>query len=200
VSSPSEQIIGLYQRHAEAFDRMRSRHLFERPTLDPFLALLQPGASILDIGCGSGEPIARYLSDSGYRVTGIDSSPALIDLCRSRLPRQEWVIADMRTLDLGRQFDGILAWDSFFHLSWEAQRRMFPLFQQHAARRAALLFTSGPCHGDVLGTFAGEPLYHASLDPSEYRALLDAAGFDVVAHIVEDPASGGHTAWLAQGR
>jgi hypothetical protein len=106
----------------------------------------------------------------------------------------------MRALDLGRQFDGILAWDSFFHLSCEAQGRMFPIFRQHAARRAALLFTSGPCHGDVLGTFEGEPLYHASLDPAEYRALLDTAGFDVVAHIVEDTACGGHTAWLAQGR
>lgn len=179
---------------------MRSRHLFEKPTLDPFLALLQPGASILDIGCGSGEPIARYLTDLGYRVTGIDSSPALIDLCRSRFPSQEWLIGDMRALDLGRQFDGILAWDSFFHLSCEAQCRMFPIFQQHAAGRAALLFTSGPSHGDVLGTFEGEPLYHASLDPAEYRALLDRAGFDVVAHMVEDTARGGHTAWLAQGR
>ena len=198
--SESDRIVGLYQRHAEAFDRMRSRHLFEKPTLDPFLALLRPGGSILDIGCGSGEPIARYLIDSGYRVTGIDTSPTLLDLCRSRFPDQEWVIADMRALNLGRQFDGILAWDSFFHLSCEAQRRMFPIFQQHAAPGAGLLFTCGPSHGEVLGTFEGEPLYHASLDPDEYSALLDAAGFDVVAHIVEDAACGGHTAILARGR
>ena len=196
----AERIVGLYQRHAEAFDQMRSRHLFEKPSLDPFLALLQPGASILDIGCGSGEPIARYLNDAGYRLTGIDSSPPLIDLCRSRFPHQEWVVADMRTLELGRRFDGILAWDSFFHLSCEAQGRMFPIFQQHAARRAALLFTSGPAHGEVLGMFEGEPLYHASLDPNEYQTLLDGAGFDVVAHFVEETDCGGHTVWVAQGR
>jgi SAM-dependent methyltransferase len=196
----AERIVGLYQRHAEAFDQMRSRHLFEKPSLDPFLALLQPGASILDIGCGSGEPIARYLNDAGYRLTGIDSSPPLIDLCRSRFPDQEWVVADMRTLELGRRFDGILAWDSFIHLSCEAQGRMFPIFQQHAARRAALLFTSGPAHGEVLGMFEGEPLYHASLDPNEYQTLLDGAGFDVVAHFVEETDCGGHTVWVAQGR
>ena len=29
---------------------------------------------------------------------------------------------------------------------------------------------------------------------------LDQAGFDVVDHVVEDPACGGHTVWLAQHR
>jgi hypothetical protein len=37
------------------------------------------------------------------------------------------------------------------------------------------------------------PLYHASLDPAEYRSLLDRNGFDVVSHVVEDPDCGGHT-------
>jgi SAM-dependent methyltransferase len=200
VSSESERIVGLYQRHAAEFDRERSRHLFEKPSLDQFLALLPPGASILDIGCGSAEPIARHLIEQGYNVTGVDSSPALIDLCRSRFADQQWIVADMRTLSLDRRFDGILAWDSFFHLCHEDQRAMFPIFRCHAAPRAALLFTSGPSHGEAIGTFQGEPLYHASLDAAEYRALLDTTGFDLVAHIVEDYDRGEHTAWLAQAR
>ena len=77
---------------------------------------------------------------------------------------------------------------------------MFPIFRTHAAQRAALMFTSGPAHGVAIGTFEGEPLYHASLDPAEYRALLDKNGFAVVAHAVEDPTCGGHTIWLAQRR
>lgn len=75
---------------------------------------------------------------------------------------------------------------------------MFPLFREHAADGAALLFTSGPGHGEAIGSFEGEPLYHASLDPSEYRALLAANGFAVIAHVAEDPDCGGHTIWLAQ--
>ena len=39
----------------------------------------------------------------------------------------------MRELALGRKFSGILAWDSFFHLRHDDQRRMFPVFRQHAA-------------------------------------------------------------------
>jgi hypothetical protein len=105
---------------------------------------------------------------------------------------------DMRKLALQRQFSGILAWDSFFHLSYDDQRRMFPLFREHAAPNAALMFTSGPVHGEAIGSLAGEPLYHASLDPTEYRLLLDQSGFRVVAYIAEDADCGGHTIWLAQ--
>ena len=60
------------------------------------------------------------------------------------------------------------------------------------------MFTSGPTYGEVIGTFEGEPLYHASLDSGEYRALLNATGFEVVKHTVEDPACGGHTIWPSQ--
>jgi hypothetical protein len=106
-------------------------------------------------------------------------------------------VADMRTLSLGRTFDGLIAWDSFFHLTPDDQRRMFAVFQNHAAPQAALMFTSGPAHGEAIGTFEGEPLYHASLAPQEYHALLDAHGFRVVRHVAEDPACNGHTVWLA---
>jgi SAM-dependent methyltransferase len=198
VNSDAERIIGLYQRHADSFDRERGRYLFEKPWLDRFLALPQPGLSILDVGCGSGEPIARYFIEKGCHVTGVDSSPALIDLCKSRFPDQNWIVNDMRTLSLNRRFDGILAWDSFFHLCPEDQPRMFPIFKTHAAPKAALMFTSGTVHGEAIGTFQGEPLYHGSLDTAEYRSLLNMNGFDVLSHVVEDPSNGGRTVWLAQ--
>jgi hypothetical protein len=41
------------------------------------------------------------------------------------LPDHEWIVADMRTLSLARRFDGILAWDSYFHLSYDDQKQMF---------------------------------------------------------------------------
>jgi SAM-dependent methyltransferase len=200
ASSEAERIISLYQRHAYTWDQDRGRSLFEKPWLDRFLALLCPGASILDIGCGSAEPIARYFVGNGFDVTGVDSSPPLIGICKSRFPEQTWIVSDMRTLSLDRRFDGILAWDSFFHLCPEDQRRMFPIFGGHAAPKAALMFTSGPTYGEAIGAYQGEPLYHGSLDEAEYRSLLDHNGFDVVSHVAEDPTCCRSTIWLARGR
>lgn len=193
-----EQIIGIYERTARAFDAVRSRSLFEQSWLERFAALLPKGACVLDLGCGHAEPIAAWLIARGCRLTGIDTAPSLLALCRQRFPAHDWIEADMRSLALGRQFHGLVAWDSFFHLPHDDQRAMFASFRAHAAPGAALMFTSGPAHGEAIGSHAGEALYHASLAPEEYRALLAKAGFAVMAHKAEDPDCAGHTVWLAQ--
>lgn len=195
----ANKIIDLYDRHAHDYvaDR-RTVGWNESAWLDRFSALLRQGSSILDIGCGFGEPVARYLIDRGFAVDGVDTSPTLIALCRERFPQRSWHIADMRALALQDTFDGLLAWDSFFHLTHFDQRRMFPIFKRHARPHGALMFTSGTSHGEAIGSYRGERLYHASLAPEEYQALLESNGFRVLAHSVEDPNCGGHTIWLAQ--
>lgn len=194
----ADRIIGLYERHAPAFDAQRDRSLFERDWLARFMTMLPRGSAVLDLGCGMGEPMAAHLIAAGFAVTGVDTSPTLLGLCRARFPDQAWHLADMRDLDLGRRFAGILAWNSFFHLIPADQRSVFAVFARHAAPDAALLFTSGPSAGVAMGIFEGEALYHASLDPAEYRELLAAHGFVVQSHLAEDKGCGGHTVWLAR--
>jgi hypothetical protein len=74
---------------------------------------------------------------------------------------------------------------------------MFARFAAHARPGAPLLFTSGISEGEAIGEYCGEPLYHASLEPAEYERRLATHGFAVRAHVVEDPACGRHTVWLA---
>jgi SAM-dependent methyltransferase len=194
----ADRISDLYERHAHDYVADRGRQLGNEHTwLDRFTALLPRAASILDLGCGSAEPIARHLIEQDFAVDGVDTSPTLIALCRERFPDRCWHIADMRTLALGRTFHGLLAWDSFFHLSGDDQRGMFSVFRRHAATGTVLMFTSGTSQGEILGSYRGEPLYHASLATEEYESLLDSNGFRVVDHVVEDPDCG-HTVWLTQ--
>jgi len=202
MSTEADRIIHIYEKLAGAWveARLREASLYERRWLDRFCAFLPPGGSVLDIGCGAGEPIARYFRDLGYAVTGVDSSPAMIAMFRARLPDQEAIVADMRRLCLPGNFNGILAWDSFFHLNHTDQRRMFSIFRAHAAPGAPLMFTSGPEHGEAIGRLEGEPLYHASLDATEYRRLLENEGFSVVANVKDDKTCRGRTVWLAQLR
>jgi hypothetical protein len=135
--------------------------------------------------------------EQGLRVTGVDSSPTMISFCRDRLPDQ-WIVGDMRQLALGRRFDGILAWDSFFHLNHDDQRRMFPIFADHAALGAVLMFNTGPQHGESVGEYKGDPLCHASLSPDEYEALITRFEFRVLEHATNDAQAGGRTVWLCQ--
>lgn len=195
----ADNIIDIYSRHANDWDCARCKDLdIEQKWLDRFLTLVKPFGTILDVGCGSGQPIDKYLIDLGYIVSGIDASAPLIDICRRRFPDNTWLTDDMRYFDLKRRFDGIIAWDSMFHLMPNDQRAMFEVFRKHAAPKAVLMFTSGPSYGEVVGEFCNEPLYHASLDADEYTRLLKQHGFKVIEHITSDPDCGGHTVWLAQ--
>jgi SAM-dependent methyltransferase len=196
----SDKIIDLYERHALAWvgDRSRQTVFFEQVWLDRFAALVPSGGAVLDLGCGPGKPMAAYLLAQDFDVCGVDSSPTMISLCRKNFPNRQWIVADMRMLDLQRRFDGVMAWDSFFHLTYDDQRRMFPIVRANAKPGAPLLFTSGPRHGEAIGSFRGEPTYHASLSPDEYRALLAANGFAVAAERMQDPDCRGHSVWLAR--
>ncbi|HZL92050.1 MAG TPA: hypothetical protein VFB99_00350, partial [Vicinamibacterales bacterium] len=73
--NPAADIPALYDAAASQYDRDRSRAFLERPYLERVVADLGPGAEVLDLGCGSGEPIARFLMEAGYRVTGVDVAP-----------------------------------------------------------------------------------------------------------------------------
>ncbi len=202
MADAAADILGLYQRHAAAWDAARNRGgpLMEEGWLARFTAWLPEGGSVLDLGCGSGAPMATRLAARGFRITGIDSAPGMIQRATARLPGHEFLVADMRRLDLGRRFHGILAWDSFFHLQPDDQRAIFTIFAAHASPGAALMFTSGPAAGIAMGVFEGEPLYHASLDPEEYRNLLAAHGFAERAFVPNDASCGGHCIWLASRR
>ena len=197
VDRASATVLDVYRRRGAQWARLRGDRLTEGAWLDRFCALVPAGTEVLDIGCGSGLPIARELVRRGYGVTGADGAPEMLALFRHNLPGTPAVLADMRALALEKTFAGILAWDSFFHLSPADQRTMFTRFRAHAAPAAALMFTSGPAEGSAIGELEGEPLYHGSLHPDEYRTLLESAGFRVVDHIAEDPSCGFRTVWLA---
>ena len=196
---PREPVFRLYDRHVPLWRKLRRTDLIERAWLDRFLAALPTGA-VLDLGCGNGVPIAAWLIGQGCTLTGIDGAPGMIAEAQITFPDQTWITADIRRFETAERFAGILAWHSLFHLSPEDQRILFARLADLALPGAALMFTSGTVESVSLGEFGGEELYHASLDPAEYRAILDQLGFEVLRHVAEDATSGGATVWLARKR
>ncbi|MFC5344933.1 trans-aconitate 2-methyltransferase [Brevundimonas staleyi] len=188
-------IVDLYDRRAADWVADRGRALTEadRIWLDRLAERLQPGDAVLDVGCGSGRPMAAALIERGFRLTGVDSSAGLIAHAKADLPEGRFIQADMRTLDLGEAFAGVLAWHSLFHLSPADQRIALPRLLAHAAPRASILFSSGPREGHVVGDWRGDPLYHGSLDPEAYETLLTSQGFVVESGVWAQDGS----AWLA---
>jgi len=197
---PGEDICGKYDAIADWFEEQRnsSRRLMEKEYLDAVLERLPVHGHILDLGCGTGRPIAKYFITAGHRVTGVDGAPAMIEKCRADFPDMNWFIGLIQDVDFPMEFDAIIAWDSTFHMSMDDQRVIFCIFNKHTRPGGLLLFTSGPGEGEASGEMNGLEFTYASLSPDEYRRLLTANGFQILKHTVEDPECGGHTVWLAQ--
>ncbi len=187
----------VYDQNARAYDRERGKTLFEARWLTRFSDTLPRKGKVLDLGCGTGQPIAAWLIAEGFRYTGADFSDPMLAIARARWPDQDWRTADMRTLDLGETFDGIIAWNSFFHLTPDEQRTTLPRLAQHLNPGGRLMVTTGPMAGETTGTVAGETVYHASLSPAEYATLLETHALRLTAFMAEDPTCQNHTVLMA---
>jgi 2-polyprenyl-3-methyl-5-hydroxy-6-metoxy-1,4-benzoquinol methylase len=152
----------------------------------------------LDLGCGSGRPIAEYFLKQNYLVKGIDGSQQMIELAKKYVPAMDSEVQDMRELKLNQKFDGIIMWHSSFHLPAEDQRILLPQLAGLLNPEGVLMFTSGPEAGEAWGENNGENLYHASLSQAEYREVLTQSGFEVLTLDVNDPTAGGATVWFCQ--
>ena len=181
------QTQALYTKHGKQFDLERTKVLFEKVWLDRFLELLPPEGTILDVGCGSGEPIAKYLIEQDFKVTGIDFSQTMIDIVQKRFPDHHWIVADMRQFDLQNQFDGLIGWHSFFHLTPDEQRAALACFEKHLKSGGIMMLTVGPHEGEVVGQVCGDPVYHSSLSFDNYEQALKNLRMKVVKFVPEDP-------------
>ncbi len=190
---------GIYTRKAEFWHSVRSRTGYENIWLDRFANGLPCGAHVLDLACGTGDPIAAYFFARGYRITGVDYAPTMIDIARQTFPDGIWVLADITDLPDLEKFDGILSWDGFFHLSISEQRAALPKYVQCLKPGGALLLTVGTDEGQVTGYIDTETVYHASLSPEEYEEILKKAGFAQVTFKAEDPECLGRSVLLATG-
>lgn len=186
-----------YDRQAQTFDAMRGRGLFEEGWLKRFAEMLPPGARVLDLGCGAGEPIAQWLIAQGFRVTGMDFAQNMLEIARTRWPEGDWRLGDMRTFKTEEKWQGILGWNSFFHLTPTEQRRCLPRLADALAPGGALMLTVGSSEGAVAGTVGTEQVYHASLSLAQYVALLEANGLHLRAFVAQDKTCNDHSVLLA---
>ena len=72
-----------------------------------FVAAFGP-ASVLDAGCGTGR-VAIQLARQGIETVGVDLDAGFIERARAKAPVLEWHVADLASVDLGRQFDLVIA-------------------------------------------------------------------------------------------
>lgn len=137
-----------------------------------------PGASVVDVGCGSGY-FARRLARDGYRVSGIDLDPAMIAFARAhRAATEDYCVGDARMLPYAdRSFDHAISVTALCFVREErrALREMLRVSHRSVGlgllNRYSLLYLQKG-RGGGQGAYRGARWHR----PREARALLSGAG------------------------
>ncbi len=182
-----------YNAIAEAWDDARSKFSGrEREYLEQFLDGLPVPSSLLDLGCGTGRPIAEYLLERGNRVTGVDQSREMLAIARARLPSGTWIEQRIEEFDSAERFDGIVCWDALFHIERSLHETLIRRMARMLVEGGRLILTfGGSDHPAFTDTMFGETFFYDSHPPEVELNLLRAAGFEFLISEFTNVPTGG---------
>lgn len=133
-----------YDAIADQYAKYRTAGVGEEPTLR-WLNKLSPEGNLLDLGCGSGKPLTQLLEAKQFRVTAVDASPRLIEICRTNLKSAELVCTPVQAYSFPEShFDGVLCWGLMFLLSESEQKELIRNVAKTLRPKGSFLFTSPP--------------------------------------------------------
>ncbi len=73
--------------------------------------------TVLDLACGTGN-VSELLAQRGYKVVGVDISPAMVEVARSKGGQVDYIVQDIADLDLGKQFElAVCLFDSLNYIT-----------------------------------------------------------------------------------
>ena len=141
--------------------------------------MLPAGATVLDLGCGTGVPISQALIERGFNVHGVDASPTMVAAFRANSPNIPVDCAAVEDSDFfGQTFDGVVAWGLLFLLDVEVQCRLIGKVAGVLRSGGRLLFTapwqSCSWHDAMTGRTS------ISIGQEAYRKALEAEGMALV--------------------
>lgn len=180
-----------YVDQSEGWDEVAGPFMAARSNAGAELVLswaranLPRSGCVVDIGCGSGEPIARILIDAGFDVFGIDASPTLIAAFQHRFPGAHSACeAAQDSAFFDRTFDAAVSVGLFFLLAEEDQRKLMRRVGQSLRPEGRFLFSAPREICEWRDTLTGRR--SVSLGAEVYEGLLRASGLQLAGCLVDE--------------
>lgn len=170
-----------YETHATTFIRCRSKGIngVGAPSVRLWARSLPPNATVLDVGCGIGDPISKALVDEGLTVYGIDASPSMVQIFKQNFPNIPVACeAAEDSSFFNRQFDAIIAWGLVFLLPEQIQEVVIQKMANALSAGGKLLFTA-PSRS-MKWEDAITEIESISLGAERYKELLFASGLSLI--------------------
>jgi ubiquinone/menaquinone biosynthesis C-methylase UbiE len=201
VEDSKEVVRRGYDVVSRRYDEVTGAETKYQEWIDGLIAQLGPGSRVLDVGCGSGVPMARALSDAGHQVVGVDISEVQISRARAQVPNAEFVNADVMSLEFPPEsFDVVVSLYALIHLPLDEQPVLIGRIASWLRPNGLFLCTTG--HQAWSGTEdnwldGGSVMWWCHSDTATYRTWLTDAGLTIDAESFVPEGGSGHSMFRA---
>jgi SAM-dependent methyltransferase len=147
---------------------------------DELVARLEPGARVLELGCGPGTVETRRLAQS-FAVTGVDISPRQVERARAAIPEADFLCADFTELELpAESLDAAVAFYTLNHVPRELLAPLLASAYGWLVPGGWLMVAFGTSDNPGwTGEWLGAETYFASFPPEINSQLVREAGFRI---------------------
>jgi SAM-dependent methyltransferase len=201
TEDPREVVRRGYDALSVRYDEQGGGETKYRPWLGELRERIPAAGAVLDLGCGSGLPVARDLAAAGYRVTGVDVSDVQVRRARELVPRAEFVRADVTAIDFGpASFDAVVALYVLIHLPLEDQPPLLARIASWLRPGGLFLATTGYrawTGADENWLDGGVPMWWSQADAATYRSWITQAGLSIEREEFAPEGDTGHALFWA---
>jgi len=152
-----------------------------------FTGRLPEKGKVLDLGCGTGLPYARYLVEKGFDVLGVDLSEDMVKVASKNVPEATFVQLSMNEITHRDEFDGVMSSFSMLLLPPD-------LFRETASRIHSALVEGGLFYlslnepasisddpdSEVFVNIMGQDMYSRAYTVEEIENYFQPLGFLLV--------------------
>lgn len=171
-----------YTKIAGKYHKQRSLYP-NKYLLLKFMKHLPKNSRVLDLGCGAGVPISKFLIDNGHKVTGIDFAQGMLRLARKNVPKARFLRMDITKLKFNQNsFDCAVSFYAIIHVPREKHSKIYKNLHKILKNNAVILVNAGGNKEweEIANDYIGVPMFWSFYSPKRTLGIIKNAGFDVI--------------------
>ncbi len=171
-----------YSKIALKYHKQRGKYP-NKKLISMFIRYIQENSKILDLGCGAGVPIVKFLANNGYKVTGVDFADGMLNLARKNVPQAKFIKMDMTKLRFKPDsFDGAVSFYAIIHVPREKHSKIYKSLHRIIKSKGIMLVNaSGSDNWEGYAEdYLGVKMFWSHYNPKKTSGIIKNSGFKIL--------------------
>ena len=171
-----------YDRIAKRYHKQRDVYK-SNALLRKFSKLVPKGSKVIDLGCGAGVPVAKFLANKGYKVVGIDFAEGMVKLAKKNVPEARFIKIDITKMKFGHNsFDGAVSFYALIHISREKHSEIYKSLHLILKPGSIILVNAGGSKAREYyeEDYLGVKMFWSFYGPKKCLSIIKNAGFSII--------------------